>query len=118
MIEVFVRSSTPYLDVGYYREMSHHVCCAPELAGWAINVPEKFKGRILPEKDRTVLENALRFASETGKQIVVFDISRVSDRLKAIKRGVKSTPAVIIDGKKYDDADEILRVLQAPSSKH
>lgn len=118
MIEVFVRSSTPYLDVGYYREMSHHVYCAPELAQWAIKVPDKFKGRILPEKDRTVLENALRFASETGKEIVVFDVSRVSDKLKAIKSGVKNTPTVIIDGKKYDDVDEILRILQAPSSKH
>ncbi|MEM3704637.1 MAG: hypothetical protein QXX59_01775 [Candidatus Bathyarchaeia archaeon] len=118
MIEVFVRSSSPYMDVGHYRELSQHVYCSPDLARWAADVPEKFKGRILPEKDRTVLESALRFASETGEQIVVFDVSRVSDRLKAIKRGVKSAPTVIIDGKKYDNAEEILRILQAPSSKH
>lgn len=118
MIEVFVRSSSPYMDVDHYRELSQHTFCAPNLARWAADIPAKFKGRILPEKDQTVLESALRFASEAGEKIVVFDVSRVSDKLKAIKRGVKSTPAVIIDGKKYDDADEILRVLQTPSSKH
>jgi hypothetical protein len=117
LIEVFVRSSSPYIDVGYYREMSQHVICAPDLAGWAAEVPAKFKGRILPEKDRTVLERALRLANKTAEKIVVFDVSRVSDRLKAIKRGVKSTPTIIIDGKKYDNVEEILSVLQALSSR-
>jgi hypothetical protein len=106
------------MDVGYYREMSQHVICAPDLAGWAAEIPAKFKGRILPEKDRTVLEYVLRLADNVSEKVLVFDVSRVSDRLKAIKRGVKSTPTVIIDGKKYDSVDEVLSVLQALSSKH
>lgn len=119
LIEVFIRSSSPYIDVGHYREMSQHTYCSPELVKWAAaDLMSKFKGHVLPEKDRTILESALRLASEVGDKIVVFDVSRVSDRLKAIKRGVKSTPTIIIDGKKYDNIEEILRILQALSSKH
>lgn len=106
------------MDVGYYREMSQHTYCAPDLAGWAAEIPAKFKGRILPEKDRIVLEYALRLAAEISEEVLVFDVSRVSDRLKAIKRGVKRTPSIIINGKKYDGVEEILSVLQALSSKH
>jgi glutaredoxin len=118
LIEIFVRSSSPYIDVEYYREMSQHVICAPDLARWGAEIPAKFKGRILPEKDRTVLEYALRVANETGEKVLVFDISRVSDRLKAIKRGVKRTPTIIINGKKYDSVDDIQRFLQALPNRH
>ena len=96
--------------------MSQHVLCAPDLAEWAAKIPSKFKGRILPEKDRTVLEHALRMVNKTDEKVLVFDVSRVTDRLKAIKRGVKRTPTIIVNGKKYDNVEEILHSLQALST--
>mgnify|MGYP000737142091 CR=1 FL=1 len=117
MIEVFVHSFAPYEDVDFYREMSQHVICAPELARWATEAQSKFKGRLLPEKDYTVLEQVLQVANETNEKVLVFDISRITDKLKAIKRGVNKTPTVVINGKKYERIEEIQRALQSISSK-
>jgi hypothetical protein len=35
----------------------------------------------------------------------------VTDKLKAIKRGIKKTPSAIINGKKYEETEEILKAL-------
>ncbi|MEM3730362.1 MAG: hypothetical protein QW667_02505 [Candidatus Bathyarchaeia archaeon] len=77
----------------------------------------KFKGRILPTEDLTVLERALRLAADSGEKVLVFDVSRMADKLKALKRGVKRTPTLIIDGKKYGKMEEILEVLNTISNK-
>lgn len=112
-----MRSHSPYIDVGFYRETSQHVFCAPDLARWAAEIPSKFKGRILSTEDITILEQALRLASDSGEKVLVFDVSRVVDKLKALKRGVKRTPTVIIDGKKYEKVEEILQALNTISNK-
>ena len=101
--------------MGYYREMSQHVICAPDLAEWAAEIPAKFRGRILPQEDRTVLEQALRIASEKDEKVFVFDVSRMTDKLKAMKRGIKKAPSAIINGKKYEGVEEILRALSSHS---
>jgi len=44
----------------------------------------------------------------------VYDVSRMTDKLRAIKRGIRKTPAAIINGEKYEGLEEIL---QAISSK-
>jgi len=71
----------------------------------------------LAQDDRAVLENALRIASETNKEVFVFDVSRMTDKLKAMKRGVKKTPSTIINGKRCEGAEEILKVSHSISSK-
>lgn len=88
-MEVFVRSHSPYVDVSFYREMSQHVFCAPDLAKWAVETQSKFKGRILPTEDLTVLERALRLAADSGEKVLVFDVSRMADKLKALKRELR-----------------------------
>jgi hypothetical protein len=105
------------MDVSFRREMSQHVICAPDLARWATEMPSKFKGRILSTEDLTILEQALRLASNSDEKVLVFDISRIADRLKALKRGVKRTPTAIIDGKKYEKVEEILQALNTISNK-
>ncbi|MEM3770512.1 MAG: hypothetical protein QXG76_04920 [Candidatus Bathyarchaeia archaeon] len=117
LIEVFVRSASPSVDIGFYREMSQHTFCGPEMVNWAYrDLASKFKGRILRQEDYIVLEQALRMVKETDDELLVYDVSRLADKLKALKKGVKKTPIVIIDGKKYEDATEILKVLKAVSS--
>lgn len=74
------------------------------------------KGRILRQEDHMVIEQALRVIKETD-DLLVYDVSRLTDRLKALKKGVKKTPTIIIDGKKYEGLPEILRVLETASAR-
>ncbi|MEM3617426.1 MAG: hypothetical protein QXJ31_05900 [Candidatus Bathyarchaeia archaeon] len=118
LIEVFVRSASPSVDIGFYREMSQHMYCGPEMVNWAYrDLESKFKGRILQQEDYMVLEKALRIVKGTNDVLLVYDVSHLTDKLKALKKGVKKTPTVIIDGRKYEDAAEILKVLEVIPSK-
>ncbi|MEM2118268.1 MAG: hypothetical protein QW386_04545 [Candidatus Bathyarchaeia archaeon] len=114
MIEVFVRSHSSYPgDIGFAREMSTHIICLPETAARASELfSSKFKGRILSQEDSAALEQALLVANKTKEKIIVYDISRMTDKLKALKRGIRKTPVVIINGKKYERVEEIQEVLQ------
>ena len=116
MIEVFVHSFSPYVDVELYREMSQHPYCAPgaheALMKQALS---EFKGRILPQEDLTVLEQTLRTTNETNEQIKVYDVSRMIDKLNAIRRGVRKTPSVIINGEKYEGLEEISKAISSKS---
>lgn len=116
MIEVFVRSFTPYIDVIFYREMSQHIQCG--LSRWVQDVLSKeFKGRILSREDLNVLEPALEIARTNDVHVKVYDVSRITDKLTALKRGIRKTPVVIINGRKYERVEEILEALQTISSK-
>jgi len=103
------------MDVELYREMSQHSFCAPGLADALVSgVASKLKGRILPQEDLTALEQVSQIAKKTNEKIKVYDVSRLTDKLKAMKRGIRKTPAVMINGEKYEGLEEIL---QANSSK-
>lgn len=92
--------------------MSLHTFCSPELVEWATtDLMAKFKGRILPPEDSIILEQVLRVARERNEKVVVFDVSRITDKVKAMKRGIKKTPTIIIDGKKYENVEEIQKAL-------
>jgi len=104
------------MDVELYREMSQHSLCAPGSADALVsNAPSKFKGRILPQEDLTALEQVSQIARKTNEKIMVYDVSGVSDKLKAIKRGIWKTPTAIIDGEKYEGFEQIMKAI---SSKH
>ena len=118
LIEVFVRSVSPSVDIGFYREMSQHTYCAPQMVDWSYqDLASKFKGRILPDEDRMVLEQVLLMVKDKDDELLVYDVSRVTDRLKALKRGVKKTPTVIINGEKYEKLEDILEALKAIPSE-
>ncbi len=116
MIEVFLRSYSPYMDVELYREMSQHPFCAPGSGEALISAASKLKGRILPQEDLTVLEQVSRIAEKTNQKITVYDVSRMTDKLKAIKRGIRKTPAAIINGEKYEGLEEILQAISSKCS--
>jgi len=59
----------------------------PELVNWANrDLESKLKGRILRQEDHMVIEQALRVIKETDN-LLVYDVSRLTDRLKALKKG-------------------------------
>jgi len=112
MIEVFVRSSSVYMDVGTAREMSQHTFCAPGSGSALVNsMASKFKGRVLPQDDYVVLQRIGELAYELHEDVKVYDVSRAQNRVRALKHGIIKTPAVVVQGKKYEGFDKILELL-------
>lgn len=112
MIEVFVRSASVYMDVEGLREASQHTYCSPGTATGLVNsVASRFKGRMLPQDDYTVLERIDELAHELHDEVQVYDISSVKDRVKALRRGVLNTPTIIVRGKKYGGLNTISELL-------
>jgi len=112
MIEVFVQSSSTYMDVQTLREMTYHTYCAPETASMLLkNVASQFKGRILPQDDYTVLARIEELAYELHDKVKVYDVSRTLNRMRALKHGILKTPAVVVQGKRYEGLDKILELL-------
>jgi 2-hydroxychromene-2-carboxylate isomerase len=48
-------------------------------------------------------------AKETKQEVKVYDLSRIADRVRAIKRGVMRTPTLIMGEKRYQGFEEISR---------
>jgi len=112
MIEVFVHSYTQDIDIGFYREASTHIMCAPDLARWATNEAfSKFRGRIVPDDDVTALVQALQLAEKTNDKVRVYDASRTVDKVRAVKHGILKTPAMLVAGKKCEGIEEIQKHL-------
>lgn len=108
MIEVFVCSHSMYVDVETLREMSTHSYCAPDAwPGLLKGLESKFKGRILPPEEFEVLERFKTLGEKCDDEVKVYDVSRATDRIKALSRGIRKTPALIIQGKKYEGIKEI-----------
>jgi len=114
LIEVFVRSCDKDIDVGHYREMSLHWQCG--LAQWAYGeLAAQFKGKILTEDDLNALQQVVELAKNGFHRFRVYDISRLGDRVRALKRGVLKTPTVIADGQRYVGLEEISRAISGKS---
>jgi len=113
MIEIFVHSSSvdARIDIGTIREMSLHPICAP--GTWEELVKEygKFKGRILPPDDHEALENLKVLANKFHEEIKIYDVSRILDRIRALKRGIRRTPTLIVQGKKYEGLEKISELI-------
>lgn len=106
-----MRSLSAYMDVGTIREMSQHTICAPGVATGLMDMASRFKGRILPQDDYIVLERIQELAFELHDKVKVYDVSRTMDGMRALKRGITKTPTVVVQGKKYEGLDKILKLL-------
>ena len=103
-----MRSSSVYVDVETYREMSSHSYCAPgSWSGLLKGLESRFKGRVLPPEDSAVLEQLEKLVEKFDDEVKVYDVSSVLDKIRAIKRGIRKTPTVIVQGKKYEGLEEI-----------
>ena len=108
-IKIFVCSTSRDVDIEHYREMSYHVQCG--LAKWAYGqLASQFKGRILSEKDIEALNRIFEVSKQENCKIRVYDISRLADRVRALKRGIFRTPAIVIGDVRYQGQDEIAQV--------
>jgi len=115
LIEVFIHSSTPYVDVGHYREMSYHTYCSPELVeSTESQLSSLLKGRIIPQEDMTILRKVVEITKSKREELKIYDVANIADKLKALAKGVQKTPTLIINGEKYEGTE---RSLQAISSK-
>jgi len=115
MIEVFVRSYSvdAGIDVGTLREMSSHAYCAPNL--WERLVKaygSKFKGRLLLSEDQQVLQKLEILTNKFHEEVKIYDISRAFDKMKAVKQGIRKTPTVIVQGKKYEGLEKIAQLIE------
>jgi hypothetical protein len=100
------------MDVETCKEMSQHPYCAPgSTEGLISGALSKFKGRVFLEDDATVLEHVLQFMGKTNESVKIYDLSRVTDSLRAIRHGIRSTPVAIINKEKYESLEEIVRAL-------
>jgi len=100
------------MDVELYREMSQHSFCAPGLADVLVgNIASKFEGRIILQEDLTALEQILEMVKAKNEKVKVYDVSRITDKIRALKRGVLKTPTAIIDGKRYEGSKEISQAI-------
>jgi len=115
VIEVFVKSLSTYVDVETYREMSSHSYCAPGTwSGILKGLESKFKGRLLPPEDSTVLEQLEMLAQKFDDAVKVYDVSNMRDKIRGIRRGIRKTPTVILLGKKYEGLEQIEQQLLKP----
>ena len=97
-IEVFVKKKksvsrqyvTPPVSDGYV----HHGCMSKQVTEY---------DEVLPEADKIVLEIANQFASERDMQVKVYDVSTFTGKFKALSKGIKKTPTLIIGKEKIDD---------------
>jgi len=108
VIEVFVHSYSPDVDIGFYREATQHTICAPDLARWATDAAfSRFRGRILPGEHLTALAKALEIAKKTGDKLKAHDVSHAADSMRALRCRIRKTPAILVNGKKYEGIEEI-----------
>jgi hypothetical protein len=120
LIEVYVHSLSPYVDYETTREMSQHGFCDPDMAtkaGEMFLKFNKFNGRMFSEEDWTVLQRLIEAANQTEDEIKLYDISSTADRFKALSRGIRKTPVIIIDGEKHEGAEKSLDALDKHRSK-
>jgi hypothetical protein len=100
------------MDVETIKEMSQHPYCAPgSTEGLISGTLSKFKDRMLPQADSVVLQCVFEKIGERNDALKIYDLSRMGDSLRALRHGIRSTPVVVIDGKKYQGLEVILRVL-------
>jgi len=112
-----VRSLSVYVDLERYREMSSHSYCAPGTwSGLLKGLESKFKGRVLPPEDLEVLEQLQTLVEKFNDEVKIYDVSRALDKIRAIRRGIRKTPTVIIHGKKHEGAKEIKQRLYGKNS--
>jgi hypothetical protein len=120
LIEVFVHSVSPYVDYELTREMSQHGFCDPDMAtkaGEMISQFNKIKGRMFSEEDWAVIQRLAEAAGRPEAEVRLYDVSRTAGWLKALSRGIRKTPVIIVNGEKHEGAEKCLDALDKNCSK-
>ncbi len=82
--------------------MSLHTFCDSETATRASEIyGSKLKGHVFPEEDRIALQKVMEYAQAHGASLQVFDVSSLTDRIRALRHGVFRTPTLIAHDKPF-----------------
>jgi len=112
LIEVFIHSSSEYVDLGHYREMAVHPYCSPDMASVLEGeLAALLKGRIISQEDLTVLRKVGEVSKSAREEIKVYDVSRAADKFKALAKGVRKTPTIVINGEKHEGMEKSLKAV-------
>ena len=63
-----------------------------------------------------MLELVLEMAGKTRGSVKIYDLSKVADNVRALRRGIFKTPVVMIDGERYDGFENISRAISVKVS--
>ena len=98
IIEVYVKNEEVLTQPAYIgRPIGDHWC----------TFKETYKSeKVMSETDRAVLKVAEDIAKETGIELKVYDISSFKGKIKAMFKGVKRTPTIIIGKNKIEGPPE------------
>ena len=112
-MKLFIRSSSVSFDLETTKEMSLHAFCDPETATRASEIyGSKLKGRVFPDEHRIALQKVMEYTQVQGEKLEVFDVSSMTDRIRALRQGVLRTPTLIAHGKPFKGLVEISRLVE------
>jgi hypothetical protein len=63
---------------------------------------------IIPEEDRKALEIAQKLSQKTRLELKVYDVCHLEGKLLAYLKGVKKTPTIILNNKKFEKPEELV----------
>jgi hypothetical protein len=98
-------------DIESLTHAHSHTYCAPGMAD-RVRGLTGFDGRILDPACERLLSDLDHLLQQSECQVCVYDLGRLSGRIRALLRGVWKSPAVIVDGQKYTGLDSATRVLR------
>jgi hypothetical protein len=55
----------------------------------------------------------MQLAKENGREFVIHDVSSAKGRIMAMRYGIRKTPAVVINGEKFEGKEKILEAITA-----
>lgn len=92
-------------------------CSSGTSEGLISDAISRFNGRLLSEDDSATPESTFRIMGDTAEQVIIRDMSRVIDRIRAIKYGIRNMPTVVVNGEKYMNIEDILKVFSTIEQK-
>jgi hypothetical protein len=108
-VEVYLTTRTVQPD---YEKLFHgaaHTSCAPDLLEDALS---GFRGRIFSEESHLVLPALERAIARCGQTIRIHDTGTLRGRLKALVAGISETPAVLVEGQRFQGYEEARQALR------
>lgn len=83
----------------------------PDVDKYVGRMASKPRHRALSEEDCEALKRLSEFASRNREQLIIYDVSRLWDKIISIRYGIRKTPAAIINGEEHEGLEKILQRL-------
>jgi len=100
VIEVYVKSEEVIVYAGLNLQ-NHSFLSEWSIVPWNSLPKSCYKMKIFSEKDKEAIEIARSLAEKTKAKVKIRDLSYFEGKILAFFKGIKKTPTILIDGKKY-----------------